>query len=797
MSIQNCLNHSIRIIFFLTFLSPTLVIHSQQTNISLTGTVTDAANHAPLEFSHVELYDHNHKLVALGTVSSDGSYTITVGQPGEYRLKASFMGYHPEIRENLKLKSGEKYTYSFQLSENSVSLNEVTIKGLSESERIQRLAYNVSMMETGKLKNTTLNLAKMIDKISGVKIRETGGVGSDVRVSLNGFSGKHVKIFIDGVPMDGMGSAFGLNNIPIGLAKRVEVYKGVVPIELGGDALGGAINIVTDNSRHTRINASYSYGSFNTHRSNVYAEHTTQNGIYMSVNAYQNYSDNNFKVDVPLVDFSTGIYADDNVRLPQFHANYHNEAVVTKAGVVNKSWADRLLLGFIGGYEYKEQQHAATRDRVFGGRYSTATTLMPTFNYTKKFNILKGLHIALDGTYNFGKSYQSDTASYKYNWRGESQYVGQNVGEVEYSKYHYQDHNATANFRMTLFPAKGHALSIASTLNSFSRSGHDEVEKNNTDNHPQRSLKDVTGLNYKYDHNGRWNVSGFVKNYMNYLEAYLDPTGEDIASNYRNHSATKMYWGGGFAGTWFANEQIQLKASYEHALRLPTSRELFGDGDGIEQGTTNLKPENSDNYNLGITVHPISNPVHSLTVDATASLRMVKDYIRRTINESKGTATSSNHGKVRSWGMDASVRYTYKELFFAGGNMTYVDMRNMEQTVAGTTYKDRMPNEPWLYGNAEAGITLRNLFQKGSLFDIHYMLSYVHDFTYDWSNYGGDVVPTQLSHDLYISYTFGRQHAFTVSAECHNIFDERLYDNYNLEKPGRSFAIRIGYSFNR
>ena len=82
------------------------------------------------------------------------------------------------------------------------------------------------------------------------------------------------------------------------LAKRVEVYKGVVPVELGGDALGGAINIITDNSRRTRVNASYSFGSFNTHKTNAYAEHTTKSGFYVSLNAYQNYSDNDYKVNI-------------------------------------------------------------------------------------------------------------------------------------------------------------------------------------------------------------------------------------------------------------------------------------------------------------------------------------------------------------------------------------------------------------------------------------------------------------------------------------------------------------------
>jgi hypothetical protein len=49
-----------------------------------------------------------------------------------------------------------------------------------------------------------------------------------MQLMLDGFSGKHVKIFIDGVPQEGVGSSFGLNNIPVNFADRIEVYKGVV-----------------------------------------------------------------------------------------------------------------------------------------------------------------------------------------------------------------------------------------------------------------------------------------------------------------------------------------------------------------------------------------------------------------------------------------------------------------------------------------------------------------------------------------------------------------------------------------
>ena len=63
-----------------------------------------------------------------------------------------------------------------------------------------------------------------------MKLRESGGVGSDMQLMLDGFSGKHVKVFIDGVPQEGARTVFDLNNIPVNFAERIEVYKGVVPV---------------------------------------------------------------------------------------------------------------------------------------------------------------------------------------------------------------------------------------------------------------------------------------------------------------------------------------------------------------------------------------------------------------------------------------------------------------------------------------------------------------------------------------------------------------------------------------
>ena len=76
----------------------------------------------------------------------------------------------------------------------------------------------------------------------------------------------------------------------------------------------------------------------------------------------------------------------------------HNEVAILKIGIVDKTFADRLLLGFMGGYEYKQTQNASTMDWVYGARYTTANTLMPQLTYEKRFKVIEGLHVSLNVT---------------------------------------------------------------------------------------------------------------------------------------------------------------------------------------------------------------------------------------------------------------------------------------------------------------------------------------------------------------------------------------------------------------
>ncbi|MDE6756848.1 MAG: carboxypeptidase-like regulatory domain-containing protein, partial [Muribaculaceae bacterium] len=302
-----------------------------------------------------------------GTTNEKGLYHLQAPE-GEYTLVLSSVGFEKQ-EVKVTIKAGDRARVNVKLKP-AAQLGEVIVVGNSLS-KLKNSAFNATAVNTQDLVNTTKTLSEALAKAPGMKIRESGGVGSDMAVTMDGFSGKHVKVFVDGVPQEGVGSSFGLNNIPVNFAERIEVYRGVVPVGFGADALGGVINIVTPRrQRRWFVDASYSYGSFNTHKSYVNFGQTLASGFKYEINAFQNYSDNNYWVDTPVEDFETGaINRKKKVHVQRFNDTYHNEAVVGKLGFVNKSWADRMLLGFTYSHMYKEIQTGVRQEIVYGQKH--------------------------------------------------------------------------------------------------------------------------------------------------------------------------------------------------------------------------------------------------------------------------------------------------------------------------------------------------------------------------------------------------------------------------------------------
>src|SRR5690606_16063784 len=143
------------------------------------------------------------------------------------------------------------------------------------------------VIQTLATKEQPATLTELMNRSAGIRIRQAGALGSRSNISLNGFQNRSVRYFKDGMPLDYLGFGFNISLIPVNMLDHVEVYKGVLPLHLGADALGGAVNLVTREAHRNFADISYEFGSFNTHRISLNAGLVSADGRYFGgVNAF-------------------------------------------------------------------------------------------------------------------------------------------------------------------------------------------------------------------------------------------------------------------------------------------------------------------------------------------------------------------------------------------------------------------------------------------------------------------------------------------------------------------------------
>ena len=691
--------------------------------------------------------------------------------------------------------------FSQPVDEEVTQLSEVVLTGQSPIKQVQKAAYNVVAIEAQQLRNLNSNAADMLARVSGVKMRETGGVGAETAINLNGFTGRHVRIFIDGVPMNEANASFRINNIPAELIERIEIYKGVVPVTFGADALGGAINVVTRKSRYNYGNLSYTFGSFNTHKSTLNLGQFLTDNISVELNAYQNYSDNSYKVFTEYLDLQTGTYSKEKRWFKRFHDRYHNEAIIGRVNIFDEKWADKLSFALNYSQEDKQLQNANLMQKVFGGKYRKSHNYSSSVEYEKK-NILNGLSFFLTGRYDFTTTQNVDEEARRYSWTGEYEpMVTRGESQLQNTIFEGKTGYITSHLDYQL--NEKHSFQLTHTFSNYTRRNKNMLITNYTlDSDFMRRVneKNISGLSYKFTPSERWNILAFGKYYDTAVTGPVIVTGYGSRAVYEEETHHTQAWGYGGATTYQLLKPLQVKLSYEKSFRLPTDTELFGDGD-LEIGNYKLKPENSDNLNVNLSYQPAFK-AHSLLVEAGFAYRYIKDYIIRSIisaGVNEGSAGSRNHGKVLNMGVDATLRYFYKDVFSVGGNLSYMNLRNKEEfTETGrlsAIYNDRLPNMPYLFGNADATCNIGSLIAKHDKLSLNYNLFFTEEFFTSWQSEGTKIkVPRQLSHDVSLTY-YTPNKRLSLSVEAKNITDELLYDNYSLQKAGRAFYAKLSYRF--
>jgi outer membrane receptor for ferrienterochelin and colicins len=116
-----------------------------------------------------------------------------------------------------------------------------------------------------------LRLNEVLQEQTGLFL--TAGTGSSAvgggifgnGIQIQGMSPDYTLIMLDGEPLIGrQGGVIDLSRFTVGNIRKIEVIKGPSSALYGSEAMGGVVNIITEQSRRKALSAGLRYGSFQT-----------------------------------------------------------------------------------------------------------------------------------------------------------------------------------------------------------------------------------------------------------------------------------------------------------------------------------------------------------------------------------------------------------------------------------------------------------------------------------------------------------------------------------------------------
>lgn len=740
---------------------------------------------------------------------ADGNFIFNGLPTGTYDLQISHVNYQTQT---FRVSSEASEKLIIRLKENVHELDDVVITGKSQTQEVKEQSIKAAVVDTKTAAIEPATLTELMNRTAGVRIRQSGGLGSSAEVSINGFQGRAVRYFRDGIPLDYLGDGYSIATVPLNLLERVEIYKGVLPVSLGADALGGAVNIVSRKLTGGSISASYEIASFNTHRVSLAGTYAPKDDRwFVGAQAFYNYSDNDYKANVRVVN-ENGNPVRQDMRL--FHNGFENYYTEIFAGLQKRPWADELRLSIAAYGIEREQQHPALMTIPYGRIMGKQRSVIPTLRY-KKALFDKKLHFDQFLVYNTIVRSRIDTAAGYYDWYGNYTHVPGRAGESS------QPANATINFHH--FISRTHIKYHLNAANELELNlVHMQVKREGEDPLGPRFLNtDIDVLSVPAYYQKQVVSAGWTFRFLN--ERFTNTL---IGKFYRYGSEGTDAWDAAGANlgdevkhtdhTYGLAEAIKyqltdfsfVRFSVEYANRLPEQDELFGNGIWVVPNFR-LKPETSVNFNGGYRLEK-----DKFSIETNAFYRKTKGLILL-IPVQPPYAQYVNMDNVNGYGLETDVALNNVFSYFTiSGNFTWQSLRmaDIDRPVDEWKNGTRLRNTPYFFANATVAANVTRLFFDKDRLKPYVHYNFVREFYLDnipkemepdgflglWGTAGINelnLVPNQ--HLLSAGFTYQPMaRNIVLGFEVKNITDSYLYDYYRIQRAGRSFHLKINYQLN-
>ena len=596
------------------------------------------------------------------------------------------------------------------------------------------------------------SVADAVRYFAGIQLKDFGGVGGLKTIDVRGMGSQHVGVFYDGIQIgNAQNGVVDLGKFSLGDFEVISLYNGqrsTIFQSAKDYASSSAIYLqskkpVFKANKSTNATIRYKLGSIQLINPSIRLEQRITDNISATLSS--EYIQSN------------GIYKFRYKRLNLNGTTAYDTIAKRKDGQIE---AKRLELGLLGrgnqsewnvkGYLYLSDRGipaAIVRGR-FGGRGQTLVdnNYFVQGSYQKKW---KNFQSKLNLKYAYDFTHYTDTVS---TVKSENKYYQREFYASWANLYSINqnwDVNLATDFQYN---------NLDADLVNFS--------------YPTRYTNLIAfASTYRL---GKLNVQGSL------LGTFVK---EKVEKNTK--SPDKNIWTPTFIANYKPFDEIDfsIRAFYKRVFRMPTFNDLYY----TNIGYSNLKPEFTNQYNLGITYAQKNNHFfNSFSAQIDAFYNEVEDKIIAAPNGSMFRWMMMNLGKVKIKGLDVKLKTSFRVGEFDVDPMVNYSFQQAQDysNPSKSYYKDQIPYIPKHSGSFV-------LSSRYKTWNFNYSFIYVGErYDANQDNIKYNHINPWFTNDLGLHKTFMfDKFSFKTSFEINNILNQQYDVVLNYPMPGRQFKF--------
>ena len=670
-------------------------------------------------------------------------------------------------------------------AQEAVETEQVKVTASRVEQELLDVPMSVSVITKEEIeKKHARTIGDLLADIPGVQINNDGSQGMK-RIKIRGEDTFRTLVMIDGQKISEHKSMSGSPMlIDPSQVERIEVIKGPASVLYGSDAVGGAINIITKKGGSKPFEAEVFAGMDNSSNGKSVGANIAgaKDGWRYRLGVAHENGDNLRTPlgDVPYTEFSSlsanGFLAydiDENksvgITLEHFDLDFMsgNQDPAYPGFFVDVPKWKRDKIGLFG--EFRNITNNLVRLRV-DAFYQTSKKEMQ--NHVQPAPIIVMDNFADNTLDQIGLSIQSD-------WQfGENHYL------VAGYEYNYDDLDSTGHVDFSSPAGMGGAY-FKNQIYQGSMQTHSMYAS--MESTLPMDLTLTYGARYTYaksDMDKAWSY----KEYTVGPNVGNDPTIENTAGSQSND---RVVFNAGLV--WRGIDNLAVRATWGQGFRTPLLQERYipttmGSASSQTYGNPDLKPETSDNFELGVRYAK-----GALSIDAATFLSLADDYIGTVPYPESGSPNNriyENIAEAKTFGVELSASYQFSNGIEPYATLTWM-RRQYDYGTGFTTYDTATPEWMARYGVRWAG-EFKSLDLRADFYArTHSSTDYKDpDKSSDDYHLGG-----YTTLNLTAGVGFGPKGQYSLDGGFYNITNKKYQDLQSIYEPARYFAVKLNARF--